>query len=107
MEVDSGKTLPLVIHGSPQPAQWMPDGSGFVYQHLANPADPASNWIRFHKLGTDPVTDPVLHRQATAKESPELSRTWGPFGTLSRDGKWFLAGYWTFDRLRDSFAEEV
>jgi hypothetical protein len=20
---------------------------------------------------------------------------------------WFLAGYWVFDRLRDSFAEEV
>jgi len=94
MDVDASKVLPLEIHGNPQPAQWMLDGSGFVYQHLGNPADPTSNWIRYHKIGADPANDPILQRQATARENPELSRTWGPFGTLSRDGKWFLAGYW-------------
>jgi prolyl oligopeptidase len=103
MEVDTRKTLPLEIHGSPQPPQWLPDGSGFVYQHLGNPADPTSNWIRYHKMGADPAKDPILHRQATARESPELSRTWGPFGTLSRDGKWFLAGYWISPTRTDSW----
>ena len=103
MDVDARKMLPLEIHGSPQPAQWLPDGSGFVYQHLGNPADPTSNWIRYHKIGADPAKDPILHRQATARESPELSRTWGPFGTLSRDGKWFLAGYWISPTRTDSW----
>jgi prolyl oligopeptidase len=94
LEVDAKKTQALEIRGTPQPPQWLPDGSGFVYQHLGNAADPTTNWIMFHRMGTDPKADVLLHRQATARENPQLSQTWGPFAALSRDGKWFVAGYW-------------
>jgi prolyl oligopeptidase len=94
MDVDARTSLPLEIGGSPQPAQWLPDGSGFVYQHIGNPSDRSSNWMRLHRLGTKASSDPVLHRQATAAENPALARSWGPFGTLSSDGQWFVAGYW-------------
>ena len=101
MDVNSRRTLPLEIRGGPQPPQWLPDGAGFVYQHLGNPADPTSNLIRFHRMGADPSADVVLHRQATASENPALAQTWGPFGMLSHDGRWFIAGYWVSPTQND------
>jgi prolyl oligopeptidase len=101
LDVDTGATLPLVIPNKTQPAQWLPDGSGFVYQNLANPDDPYSGRVLFHRMGTNPADDPVLFRQYTREENAALATTWGPFGTLSYDGKWLLLGYWVDTKSND------
>ena len=101
LDVDAGTQLPLEIPDKTQPAQWLPDGSGFVYQNLANHADPYSGRVRFHRMGSDPSSDPVLFRQFTPEENAALATTWGPFGSLSRDGRWLLLGYWIDTKSTD------
>jgi len=81
IDVDSKKPFPLEIESTPQGVQWLPDASGFVYQQLRNPSDSSSAQGRFHRMGTPPATDAVLYR--------------GPFGRLSRDGRWLLLGFGT------------
>src|SRR5579871_1126741 len=101
MEVDSGKVLPLQIPNRTQLPDWLPDASGFVYQNLKNAKDPYSVQVLFHKMGTDPSTDTVLFRQFTKAENPKLATTWGPFGTLSHDGKWLILGYYVDTKSND------
>jgi prolyl oligopeptidase len=94
MEVASRKLLPLEIPNKTQAPDWMPDGSGFVYQNLKHAQDPYSGQVLFHRMGTDPGQDVLLFRQYTKSENEKLATTWGPFGSLSRDGRWLLLGYW-------------
>ena len=101
MEVDSGKVLPFEIPDKTQAAEWMPDGSGFLYQNLKNPKDPYSGQVMFHRDGTDRAKDAVLFRQYTKAENPKLATTWGPFGTLARDGHWLVLGYWIDTKSND------
>jgi prolyl oligopeptidase len=51
IEVDTGKTLPLEIPNKTQGPDWLPDGSGFVYQNLKNPKDPYTGQVMFHRMG--------------------------------------------------------
>ncbi len=101
MEVETGKVLPLEIPNKTQSPDWLPDGSGFLYQNLADPKNPYSGRVLFHKMGTDPAQDPVLLRQFTKEENEKLATTWGPNGSLSRDGKWLVLGYATSTRSND------
>ena len=101
MEVDSGKTRPLEIPNKTQAPDWLPDGSGFVYQNLKDPKDPYTGQVRFHRLGTAPADDPLLFRQFTKEENEQLATTWGPASTLSRDGRWLQLGYWVDTRSND------
>jgi prolyl oligopeptidase len=94
LNVETGKPLPLEIRNSPQGLQWLPDGSGFVYQNLRSAADPNSRQVLFHRTDTPPERDVVLFRQFTPAENPRLGSTAGPFATLSRDGRWLVTGYW-------------
>ena len=94
MEVATRKVLPLEIPNKTQAPDWLPDGSGFVYQNLKDAQDPYSGQVLFHRMGTDPARDVVLFRQFTKAENEALATTWGPFGTLSRDGRWLVLGYW-------------
>jgi len=90
VDVDSGGNLPDVIEGGKYASpSWTPDGAGFFYEYL--PADPSipvadrpgRTELRFHRLGTDPRRDPVVH-----------PCTWNPStflaGQLSRDGRWLF-----------------
>lgn len=79
IDVDTGKLAGLEIPNTPQGAQWLPDGSGFIYQQLEDPRNPATQRSRFHRLGTPPSADPILSR--------------APFTRLSRDGRWVVLGY--------------
>jgi prolyl oligopeptidase len=101
LDVDAGRALPLEIPNKTQAPDWLPDGSGFVYHNLADANDPYSGRIMFHRRGTDPDTDVLLFRQFTAAEDEKLATTWGPFSTLSRDGRWLLLGYWVDTRSTD------
>ncbi len=67
IEVDSGDLLADTIprtRGSS--VAWLPDGTGFYYSRFPNPGDvPAGeenfhSRIRFHKIGSDAVADPVI-----------------------------------------------
>ncbi len=90
-DVASGKDLPgEVIEGAKYAdPSWLPDGSGFVYTYLP-PADPAHPEdrpglavVRFHKLGTDPKHDPVIHAK-----TGDATKFIGAY--VSRDGKWII-----------------
>ncbi len=95
IDVDTGAQLEHDIENKVQPAQWLADGSGFVYRNLAEAADPYSGRVRFHRLGTDASSDAVLLRQLTKDEDELLATTWGPGGRLSPDGRWLLLTYYT------------
>ena len=101
MDVDSGKTLPLEIPNRTQAPDWLPDGSGFVYQNLRDAKDPYTGEVRFHRLGTPPANDSLLFRQFTKEENERLATTWGPASSLSRDGRWLQLGYWVDTRSND------
>lgn len=92
MNVDSGEWLADEIQGKVGNIQWMPDSSGFFYERLADLKNPYSGQIKYHKLGTHPRQDKLLFEQY--KEGP-LSTTWGPWATVSHDGRWMILGYWT------------
>jgi prolyl oligopeptidase len=89
--VETGQDIPgEVIQGAKyaEPS-WLPDGSGFVYTYLP-PADPAHPEdrpglaiVRFHKLGTDPNLDPIIHAK-TGDPTKFIG------ADVSRDGKWIF-----------------
>ena len=90
-EVGTGKDLPgEVITGAKYAdPSWMPDNSGFVYTYLP-PADPSAVQdrpglavVKYHRLGTDPKTDPVLHAK-----TGDATKFIG--ADISRDGKWIF-----------------
>ncbi|MBI1361809.1 MAG: prolyl oligopeptidase family serine peptidase [Alphaproteobacteria bacterium] len=64
----SGKDLPDSIpnteSGNPQ---WLDDGSGFFYNQLTSPPESTERYLnsqaRYHKLGTDPSSDPVVMKR--------------------------------------------
>jgi len=101
-DVESGNDLPgEVIDGAKYAdPSWLPDNSGFVYTYLP-PADPAHPQdrpglavIKYHKLGTDPKADPVLHEKTG--QAGLFIGSW-----VSRDGKWifFQVGNWTHNDI--------
>ncbi len=129
-DVASGNDLPgEVIEGAKYAGpSWMPDGSGFVYTYLppddpAHPEDrPGLAEVRYHKLGTDPKKDPVIH-----VKTGDPTKFVG--AEISRDGKWMffvqqngwdkndlyyqpltgqptaaLADEWEADRRREAFS---
>jgi prolyl oligopeptidase len=90
-DIATGKDLPgEKIEGAKyaEPS-WLPDGSGFVYTWLP-PVDPAhvsdrpgQAVVKFHKLGTDPKNDPILH-----DKTGDPTKFIG--ADVSRDGKWIF-----------------
>jgi prolyl oligopeptidase len=90
-DVESGQDLPGEVIDGAKHAEpsWLPDSSGFVYTYLP-PADPAHPEnrpglavVRYHKLGTDPKHDPVIHAK-----TGDPTKFIGAY--ISRDGKWIF-----------------
>ena len=96
IDVDRASAPTIEIPHALPGVQWLPDGSGFLYQRLRDPKNPFSAEGVFHRLGAAIATDVVLFRQAAVRpDDPVASRTPGPFASLSRDGRWLLIGHWT------------
>ena len=55
----------------------------------------------FTESAPDRSADAVLFRQFTRDEHEKLSTTWGPFASLSRDGRWLVLGYWVDTQSND------
>lgn len=90
-DVATGKDLPgEVITGAKYAdPSWTPDGFGFAYTYLP-PAEPGKvadrpglAVVRYHKLGTDPKNDPILHGK-TGDPTKFIG------AGISRDGKWIF-----------------
>jgi prolyl oligopeptidase len=68
LRVADGRDLPerIANTGSAQPA-WLDDGSGFFYNQLTGKLDTPERYLdsqaRFHRLGTDPKSDPILMKR--------------------------------------------
>ena len=91
MDVETGRNLPGEVIAGAKYAEpsWLPDGSGFIYTYLP-PGDPAHlenrpglAVVRYHKLGTDPKNDPVIHAK-TGDPTKFIG------AGVSRDGKWLF-----------------
>ncbi|HEY4595411.1 MAG TPA: prolyl oligopeptidase family serine peptidase [Thermoanaerobaculia bacterium] len=98
VETATGTWLADEITGKVREVEWLPDGSGFLYNHLADLKDPSSRRVRFHRVGTHPRQDRTLIEQD--KEGPG-AKTWGPFAHLSPDGHWALVGHWMGSAVND------
>ena len=92
LEVDSGmvRERDTIVGAKYAQASWTPHDDGFYYTWLPAPdaSIPASErpgyaTVRYHKLGTDPTSDPVL-REKTGDPSKFLG------ATVSRDGRWLV-----------------
>jgi prolyl oligopeptidase len=90
MDVDTAKALPLQIPNVPDAVQWVHDGSGFFYQT----EDERGRRALFHRLGNPPGADRLVYERAAPVPGDDLSDHWGPFGTLSADGRWIVLGHW-------------
>ncbi len=82
--------IPGAKYASPS---WTPDGKGFYYTWLpTDPTIPVAErpghaLVKFHALGTDPESDPIIH---PALGDP--TRFISPY--LTRDGRWLFIYKW-------------
>ncbi|MBC7974176.1 MAG: S9 family peptidase [Myxococcales bacterium] len=91
-DVTAGKELPDKIEGTKYSgASWTPDHRGFYYTWVPPVSDkvtiaerPGFAELRYHKLGTPPASDPIVH-PATGNPQTFLG------GAVSRDGHWLMA----------------
>ncbi len=90
-DVAAGKDLPDTLTGTKYSgASWTPDGKGFYYTFVP-PVDgkvtiaerPGFAEVRFHKVGTQQSTDPLVH-PATGSAKTFIG------GGISRDGHWLI-----------------
>jgi prolyl oligopeptidase len=92
MDVATGKKSDVdVIEGAKYASpSWMPSGKGFYYTLLPLPGvvptaeRPGFAEVRFHALGTDPKTDPLVH------EKTGDPKTFVSAG-VGKDGRWLVA----------------
>lgn len=106
LDVETGKNTGLEIPNKVSGADWLPDGSGFVYRNLADSANPYSGQVLFRSsLKADAnAKDSLIIRQFTEAENKALATTYGPWGGLSKNGAWGLIGYSTDTRNNDLWA---
>ncbi|MEZ4403170.1 MAG: prolyl oligopeptidase family serine peptidase [Kofleriaceae bacterium] len=91
-DVAAGKDLADVIPGTKySDASWTPDSKGFYYTWVPEVGGevtvanrPGFAELRYHRLGTDPAKDPVVHPRT---DDPQTFLG----GGVSWDGKWLLA----------------
>ena len=104
LEVESGEWLAEEIPGKVRGVDWMPDGESFFYSRLESIDNPYSSQVKYHEVGTHHNQDPVLFEQY--KEGP-LATTFGPFASISRDGRWMILGYWTGTNSNDLWVVDL
>jgi prolyl oligopeptidase len=82
LDVASGEWLSDEISGKVDFSEWLPDGRGFVYGKLDNPANAYSRSFYVHELGRHWREDPRIFTQDAPSRIPGA--------TISRDGRWFV-----------------
>ncbi len=89
LDVDAGSILPdRIPHTRAADLAWLPDGTGFYYTRYPAPGETPEGEehyhraIRFHRLGADPASDPLVFQ-------PDQKEHWPGVG-LSPDGRWLV-----------------
>ncbi|HMG52610.1 MAG TPA: prolyl oligopeptidase family serine peptidase, partial [Kofleriaceae bacterium] len=108
LEVATGKLLRDTIPGTKYGnASWAADNRGFYYVRLPPPSDqvsvadrPGLAELRYHALGSDPATDPLIH-EATRNPQTFLG------GGTSRDGHWLFAAIQHGTRSTDIYFKDL
>lgn len=90
LDVELGQPQALEIRNVVEHVYWLPDGSGFIYERLADPSDPASREGRFHSLAAGSGEDPVLYRRPVKKRDRPTAGASASAAALSRDGRWLI-----------------
>lgn len=98
LKTEDGSWLAEEIPGKVNSVSWMPEGDAFVYRRLADPDNPYSGQLKFHRVGTHHRQDRLIFEQY--KEGP-LATTWGPNGGVDRSGRWFGMVYFTGTESND------
>ncbi len=108
IEVASGARLPDTIPGTDYGGvSWAADRPGFYYTWLPPPSDrvsvadrPGHAEIRFHALGSDPATDPVIY-EATRDPRTYLGSHASP------DGHWLFVAIWHGSSAIDLYFQDL
>ncbi len=106
LEVSRGRHLPdRIPHMRAASLAWLPDGSGFYYTRYPTAGavpegeEHYHRAIYYHRLGTDPTSDPLIFR-------PEEKEYW-PGVSVSPDGRWLLISVArTFDQT-DLYLQDI
>ncbi|HUO18745.1 MAG TPA: prolyl oligopeptidase family serine peptidase [Steroidobacteraceae bacterium] len=94
LKVADGSDLPERIANTEgaQPA-WLDDGSGFFYNQLTGKVDTPERYLdsqaRFHRLGTDPASDPILMKRGL-DPAVQYERIQGPAIQTFRGSRYAL-----------------
>jgi prolyl oligopeptidase len=83
MQVSDGHDLPDTIPNTENASpQWLDDGSGFFYNQLTGTVGTPERYLdsaaRFHRLGTDPASDPIIMKRGLTS-SVVYDRIQGPY----------------------------
>jgi prolyl oligopeptidase len=83
LSVADGRRLPeRIANTEAAHPYWLDDGSGFFYNQLTGAIDTPERYLdsqaRFHRLGTDPVADPIVMKRGLVPEI-EYQRIQGPY----------------------------
>jgi prolyl oligopeptidase len=109
LTVADGKNLPETIPNTEGAnPQWLEDASGFFYTQLTGAVDTPERYLdaqaRFHKLGTDPGSDPILMKRDLVAgvdydkiQTPTILTAPGSryailqLADIRPEGRWFVA----------------
>jgi prolyl oligopeptidase len=99
VELDTGRKLPdRIPRMRAASVAWLPDSSGFYYTRYPAPGEVPPDEVQyhraiyFHRLGTDPASDPLVFRPAAKEHWPGVG--------LSPDGRWLIVSVArTFDQV--------
>ncbi len=109
LTVADGKDLPETIPNTEGAnPQWLDDASGFFYTQLTGAVATPERYLdaqaRFHKLGTDPKSDPILMKRGLVAgveydkiQSPSIVTSPGSryailqLADVRPEGRWFIA----------------
>ena len=109
LTVADGKNLPETIPNTEGAnPQWLDDASGFFYTQLTGAVATPERYLdaqaRFHKLGTDPKSDPILMKRGLVAgveydkiQSPSILTSPGSryaillLADVRPEGRWFIA----------------
>jgi prolyl oligopeptidase len=99
LEVDTGRQLPdRIPRMRAASVAWLPDSAGFYYTRYPAAGEVPSGEeqyhraLYFHRVGTDPVHDPLVFQPAAKEHWPGVG--------LSPDGRWLIVSVArTFDQV--------
>ena len=87
---DIAETIPNTQAAGPS---WLDDGSGFFYNQLTGKVDTPERFLdsqaRFHRIGTDPSSDPILMKRGL-NPAVDYEKIQAPYVAVARGSRWAM-----------------